>query len=1055
MKQSHTASLTNFSLHRKVTVLMIFLTVLVVGLVSANGIPMEMFPSGFQQQALRVNVPWRDSPSREVLEKLVLPLEEELSTVRGLARMTSYSRSGNGSVNLVFKRGVDMGVAYREVRDRVERARALFPDGADRVYINKDDISGIPIAFVGVAVDERVTDSYNLIKERVIRPLERIDGVASVDAQGMEEKEIIIEVDRHLANSAGLNIYNLAQELGDDNFTMASGNVRSSDKKFLLRSVATYNSLEELENRPLRKDVRLKDVASVTYREPEQRWRVRVNSKPALAMQVFKEGEANTVEVCRKLNDTYLEMKEDPRLADVELDMLFSQGKVVEDSIANLTESGRVGGVMAALVLFFFLRRFRLTAIISLSIPCSLLIALGVMYFAGESLNLFSILALVICVGLLVDNSVVVAENIHRLHREGYSRFDACVQGASQIALAIVMATLTTVVVFLPVALVEGEGQFFLMRMALPISVSLIASLFVALVFIPLCVYLTLPAKGAAKQTSRFFAFHQKVNDILRGAYDQTFGRLNKQYNRLLGFFLHRHRLDLIIVVTLIFAVTMKLGGEHIDVVEDQESDRGSFDFSVQMGPEYNKEDTFAYFEEVEKVLEANKDEFCINGYIVFAFPRGGSFRGWLDPELKGEKTAKEIAVMVKEKLPQRAGIELYSGTENDTGEEDTQEVYVVRLKSEDPDRLEQIVEELRPIFMRDPGVTGIKKSGEDTPNELALVVDRDKATASGVNPNFIAGVVGYALSGSMLPRYNDEGKEIPVRIRYQEKDRERLADLTAFSVPTNDGDLLPVSALTDSRMLNTARGIWRNNKQITRTITLELSDDEAKATRARLALLQSQIDLPEGVTFAQPRRSGESDDVKNMKFAGLLSICFIYLLMGFLFESFMLPLSIIFTIPLAIIGVYWGHMALGLDLDFLGMVGMILLVGVVVNNGIVLIDRVIGLRAQGIERTAALLKAADQRFRPIAMTALTTIIGMIPLAIQKPQVVAFGEGFSYKSFGVALIGGMTTATLLTLLVVPVLYTLFDDARMAFANLTKRIVMKKGDGAAEAATSPS
>lgn len=1030
MSHGHVAALTRFSLQRRITILVTFLSVLVVGAVATMGIPLEMFPSGFTQQSLRVSVPWRDAPSREVLDKLTLPLEEELSTVRGVSNMTSYSRQGRANVSLVFKRGVDMGVAYREVRDRVERARVLFPPGVDRVFINKDDISGIPIAFIGVAVDESVIDSYNLVKKYVVRPLERIDGVASIQADGLEEKEIIIDVDRQLAEGAGLNIYELAQDLGADNFTMASGNVRDSEKKFLLRSVATYKNIEELENRLLRSDVRLKDIAKVRYTEPERRWRVRVDSKPAMALQIYKEGEANTVEVCRKVQATFNEMAKDPRLADVKMEMLFSQGKVVEESIANLTSSGQMGGILAALVLFFFMRRIRLTLIISMSIPFSLLIALTVMYFAGESLNLFTILALVIGVGLLVDNSVVVAENIHRLFNEGMDRFDACVQGASQISLAIIMATLTTVIVFLPVALVDGQGQFFLMRMALPISVSLIASLFVALGFIPLCVYLTLPVKDHSTGDSWLKRAHNVMERVLGGFYEGLFGRLNHNYNKALSYFLG-HRIDLILAVVAIFILTMVIAKDRVKFVDGQEEDKSSVDFEVDMGPEYGEAETWAYFEEIEKVLEAHKTEWGMSGYICFAYPGGGSFTGWLDPKLMNGRKAKDITVLMQKVLPERAGVKLYTGSENDTGEEEAKDNYIVRLRSEDPDRLEQIAQQLEPLFLRVPGVVGVKRSGEETPNEMALVVDRDRATASGVNPNFIAGVVGYALSGSSLPRYNENGREIPVRIRYRKEDREKLADLTAFTVPTDTGEFLPVSALTENRMLNTAQGIFRQNKQITRTITLELDPKTADDASQQLAALQSRLDLPEGVSFGSAERSEEQDDLKSMLMAMVLSLCFIYLLMGFLFESFILPLSILFTIPLAIVGVYWGHIIMGLDMDFLGTVGVVLLIGVVVNNGIVLIDRIIELRDEGVARTQAILQAADQRFNPIAMTALTTIIGMVPLAVQRPQILAFGEGFSYKSFGVALIGGMTVATLLTLLVVPVLYTLFDDARLS------------------------
>lgn len=1032
------AALTNFSLNRKVTVLVLFLTILVVGAVATTGIPLELLPSGFTGSSLRVVTPWRDSPSVEVLEKITKPLEDELSTVRGLNSMSSYSRTGQSFVNLRFKQGVDMDVAYREVRDRVERARATFPDGVDRVFIRKEDTSGIPVAVIGIALDPEVTDAYNLLQEHVVKPLERIDGVASVKADGMTEKEVIIEVDRFKADAAGLNLYQLSQDLGGDNFTMASGHIRDSGKKFLLRSLARYETLEELENRILKGSVRLKDVAQVRYTAPERPWEVRVNGLPAVAFNIMKEGEANTVEVSRRIQSVFEEIQGNPLFKDAFFENLFNQGTVVEGAIATLTDSGKLGGVLAGIVLFLFLRRFRLTVIISLSIPLSLLIALAVMYFAGETLNLLSILALVICVGLLVDNSVVVAENIHRLHKQGVPRREACVRGASDIALAIVMATLTTVVVFLPVALVEGQGQFFLMRMALPISVSLIASLFVALIFIPLCVYITLPV-SQKKRENAWTRFHDKLNWLLRSAYDAIFLRLNRRYNVALGYFLRGHRLDLVVLVTAIFVITMTVASEKVSFVESQDEDKASFQISARLGTEYSREDVRKFFSQAEQVLKNKEEELGLDGFLVVNWPSGGFVEAWLKKDRPDKRKASEIARDVMDLMPQWAGVRLYTDDENQVEEAKGEAVHVIRLQGEDPDLLEKIATDLEPQFMNVPGVLGIKKSGEDTPNEMALMIDRDRAKAAGVQPNFIAGMVAYALQGSPLPRYNENGKEIPVRIRYQESDRESLQDLENFYVPTDSGDVVAVSSLTNSKMLSSARGIFRREKQIMRTITIEIEEERSMEVRSALMDMQKRIDLPEGIQFTNTFGGMANDDLKNMIMALFLSIMFIYLLMGFLFESFMLPLSIIVTIPLAIVGVYWGHMAFGLNLDFLGMVGMILLVGVVVNNGIVLIDRINGLRARGVDRLTAILQAAEQRFQPIAMTALTTIIGMIPLAVSEPQAVAFGEGFSYKSFGVALIGGMTTATMLTLLVVPVLYSLFDDAREYLSGVAGRI----------------
>jgi HAE1 family hydrophobic/amphiphilic exporter-1 len=1022
-----------FSLDRRITVLVLFLTLLVVGAAAATRIPVELIPSGFDDLWLMVFVPWEDAPSKEVLDKLSIPLEEELSTIRGVDDVWTVSRTGRSMAFAKFKHGTDMDVAYREVRDRVERARRVFPEDIDRVYIRKDDASGIPVFVLGVAVDESVTDSYNLIQNEIILPLSRIDGVASVDSDGLVEKEILIELDRERTNSAGLNIYQLGQELGDDNFSMASGNVRDGSKKLLLRSVARFHDLEELKQRRVG-PVRLGDIASVTYEQPERDFRVRAMSKPAIAVVVMKEGDANVREVSGNVAAVVEKFEQNPRLADVEMITLMSQGDIIDEALRTLLGSGMIGGCIAGIVLFLFLRRFRLTVIIALGIPLSLLIGLTVMYFSGESLNLLTLLGLMLCVGLLVDNSVVVAENIHRLHREGVERRQACVHGAGEVGLAITMSTLTTIVVFLPVALVGGPAQFFLLRLAIPVCVSVAASLLVALVFIPLCVYLTLPRTGNGRHKGALQVWHERLNVVLRRVYEGSFGRLNRLYNGFLTFFMER-RTDLVLIVLGVFLLTAALPMQQVKFVDVQEEERHGFHIEVEMDQSSTLEETEEWFLQAEKVIEQNKEEWGLEGYFHFHRKTYGEIQAWFPTERTTDLTPQEVTERALDALPKKAGMKLIVSGENERGETEGASTFTVSINGEDYDQLEEIAEQLEELLVRVDGVLGVRGGNRRVPNEMALVIDRERAQQYGVNPQIIAGVVGYALRGTELPKFQAEGKEIPVRIRFQESDRESLTELADFRVPTADGAVLPVSALTRTEFLPSPRTIVRKDKRMERTITFELEEDREEEARERLALLVGAIDLPEGVGFAANRQQESLDeDLAAMRSAGLLSIVFIYLLMGFLFESFILPLSIVLTIPLSAIGVWWIHLLTGYDLDFLGAVAIVLLIGVVVNNGIVLVDYVNRLRNQGHSRREAILIATDRRFRPIMMTAITTIGGMVPLALAGANSI----GLSYTSFSLTLIGGMTTATLLTLLVVPIFYTLFDDAREAFGAALKR-----------------
>jgi HAE1 family hydrophobic/amphiphilic exporter-1 len=723
-----------------------------------------------------------------------------------------------------------------------------------------------------------------------------------------------------------------------------------------------------------------------------------------------------------------------PRLQEILMVALFDQGRVILESLNTLLSSGRVGALFAAFVLFFFLRRVRLTAIITFSIPLSLLIALTVMYFAGESLNILSLLGLMISVGLLVDNSVVVAENIHRLHRAGLSRREAAIKGTGEIALAITTATLTTIIVFLPVSLVEGEAQFFLLRLSLPISVALLASLLVAGVFVPLSVYLTL--RNGAKSTSPLRRRWDGAMALLERAYGASLGRLNHAYTKLLAVFLRR-RLDLVLALVAIFAFTVLVAFKKVKLVDVQEEERSGFRIEARLPESTTFEEAEAFFLQCEKVVEDSQEDLGLAGWFLFHRATYGRVEGFFNNPRTTDLSPRQVTDRILERLPKKPGVKYYTGQESQQ-EEKGEQVQVVRLFGDDAEQLEATASALEPLFAGLPGVLGLKASGDPAPSELGLVIDRgraqqlidrERAQQQGINPQVVAGVVGYALRGQTLNRYRTGNKDIPVRIRFKEDDRKTLRQLEAFYVPTGERGFVPLSSVADVRFLPGSRRIWREDKRTTRTITLELEEGRENEARGHIVALQNQIQLPEGVRFGDPKDTSSADeDLAALKFAASLSVVFIiYLLMGFLFESFILPLSIIATIPLAAIGVGWIHYALGYNLDFLGVVGIVLLIGVVVNNGIVLIDYANRLRAEGLPREQALLTAAERRFRPIMMTALTTICGMVPVTLSGATSV----GLSYTSFGLTLIGGLRTSTLLTLLVVPVFYTFFDDAQLA------------------------
>lgn len=1027
------------SLGRKVTVFVLFLSILAVGLIATGRLPLEMYPKGMEGHGMEIRTAWRSGVAQESMEKLGLPMEEELSTVRGIDSMHTTCSQTSARVRLRFKRGTDMDVAYREVRDRMERASLRFPEGVNDYRISKHDgvMSTICRLVIGYSED---ADHYAVIEKNVIRPLQRIDGVADVDFN-IHQKEVQIEIDKDRAEAYGLSIHQLSRQLRGDNFTLASGTVREGGKKYLLKSSSSFRTMEELRTIPLTDTVNLSDIATLKYEVDDphhhtQRW----NGQASVTVSIRKESEANTVEVSERVATTVRQMQQNPALAGYQVKLYRNHGEIILIRLNNLLDNGMLGALMAAVVLYFFLRQFRLTLIIAMAIPLCLLISTTMMFFADESLNTQTILGLVICVGLLVDNSVVVAENIQRHHMGGLSRRDACLNGAGEIALAVTTATLTTVIVFLPSLLIDGEMRFMLYRLALPVVSALLASLGIALVFIPLCVYTTLPsttngtrrlAKPGRTVIGTGLAFRATTKKCLAFLYENTFARFNQWYNRALGHFMKR-RIDLAFILIVLLSVTYFYGFKQVDFSGSREEQIEEFHMSFRFPDQYTLEDRDAYFWAVENIVETNKVEFGISSYSIRYSKHSGQFEGNFSPSRSSQIPRGEVVEKLYSLFPEIPGLRVYySGQDRGEERNDRKSVYYVRLVGDDPQLLESVGEDLKPAFESLPGVVSLEdKDSDDAPNELALVVDRELASSIGVSPDAIVGVVSTALRGRSLSKFNSNGRQIPVRMRFSEEDRSELDDLNNFLVRTDDGRYSSIGSVTKPTMLKSETYIRRNNKKVSYTIGMKLKAGEERSARRAIENARRNIDLPEGVSFSEIKMTFNDGEITSSLVAMALSIVFIYMLIAFLFESMLMPLSIVLTIPLAAIGAVWAHYFTGTSMDEMSLIGGILLIGVVVNNGIVLVDYINRLRHTGMRRAEALLLATRHRFRPIVMTAMTTIFGMIPLTLASSSEL----GMSFKSFGYMIIGGMTSATLFTLLAVPVFYTLIDDARQALQN---------------------
>ncbi len=1028
------------ALRRPIAMMMLLLSAMVLGVIALSRMPLELIPSGFSAPFLSVSVQYPDATARDIEERITRPIETAVATTPGIDQIMSTSTAGSGRVMMVFASDVDMDVAYRQVRDRINRVRPDLPTDVKDVKIRKESGESIPVAFYGVLWDEDIADPMRVIDEQLVRPVERIDGVGLVNMWGRADPQVMIDVDRARAEAAGVDMVGLVSLLSRANFTLASGALEDGGKTLLLRSVAAFRSAEEIGAIMLRPDgLRLRDVAEVRLGQPERTRYDRYNGKPSTVMFVVKESQANTVEVCDRITAVVDAARSHPDLQGVEIVEVFVQGDMILYSLDQVVGSGVQGAWLALLVLMFFLRRVRLTIVIALSIPLSLFLSLPVMYFTGQSINLVSLVGLMICIGLVVDNSVVVAENIARFRRRGMGPHAAALQGAGEVALAMSLATLTTVIVFLPAALLsEGPTQFFMVRMVTPVCVSLLASLFVALVLVPLASATLLTDSelgGPLRRWPRLARLDALWKSALGRVYEATLGRLNEAYGRLLRVVLRR-RMD-VVVVSLLALASTAIPFMNVRCTPGEQFGTRRVEIQYSMPSDTTLDEANAFFLELEDILAREGDEWHVAGYWSGFDESTGTMSVFFDKPQPGDMPFEKFAKELADRLPTKAGWRKTSKFgEGDGGRDDS---YRVSVYGDDHEQLAEVREAIEDGLLQIEGVDGIRGNGEELRRreELALSIDRAMSERFGVSADGLANTVAYAIRGAPLSRFHTADKEIDVRIRYREEDRRDVDEILAWTVPTRQGGSVPISVLADKMVTRGEASLQRVNKRVGATVRLDLANDDREATIARIDAYIRDYRLPEGLSFeATGDRAAMNDMARDLIGAMGLGTIFILLVMGFLFESFVLPLAVLPSIPLSFVGVWWFMYLSGAPIDPLAGIGIVLLLGVVVNNGIVLIDFVNAARKQGMSRTEAIVQAGRLRFRPIMMTSLTTIGGLLPLAMTQPT----GEGIAYQGFGQALLGGMTTATILTLVVVPVTYCYLDDLREATAVWWRRIV---------------
>ncbi len=1014
-------SVAEFSIRRPVTTIMCFVSLVVVGLIAAFRLPLEALPD-ISAPFLFVQLPYTGSTPDEVERNLVRPTEEALATMTGIKRMRSTATADGANIFIEFSDwDRDIAIAASDARERIDAIRADLPTDLRRYNVFKWSSSDQPVLKVRLAGAADLTGAYDMLDREFKRRLERIPGVAKVSVSGAppNEVEIAIAPDRLSAHNLSLN--QLSERLGKLNFSLSAGQIDDNGQRLRVQPVGELRDLQELRDLVIdAKGLRLGDIAEVRLKPTRMSYGRRLDGRPAVGLDVFKERSANLVEVSRAVLAEVEQIRKQPALSDVQIKVIDNQGKAVTSSLAELAEAGAVGLLLSVTVLFFFLRHWPSTLMVTLAIPICFAITLGFMYFAGVTLNILTMMGLLLAVGMLVDNAVVVVESIYQeRERMPDQPQRASIVGTRNVAIALSAGTLCHCIVFLPNLFGETNNiSIFMSQIAITISVSLLASWLVAVSLIPM------------------LSARMRTPALLHSPHG-LIPRLQRRYARVLAWSL-AHRGWSVCAIVLISALSV------IPMMQTKKDmfggDGGEQVFiGYQWKGAYTREQMAGEVTRLERFVDARRAQYHVTQvYSWFSEEEGSSTT--LTVDLKQVRDLPGLMERIRKELPRSARVDFHVGNSNggDGGNGGGQTVQV-QLVGDSTEALRALADDVVPLLARRKELRDVRVDSGDRSTELAVRVDRERAATFGFSAEQVASFVGLALRGASLREFRHGDNEVPVWVRFAGAEQTSPEDLDSFNVRTQDGRSVPLLSLVETQPRAAATQIARTNRQTTLTITANLGA-KVTAPEAKQAIEDTlkAVDFPVGYRYSFDGADGQDDDQasQQMLFNLLIALVMIYVVMAAMFESLLFPVAIMSGVLFSVFGVFWLFWITGTSFGIMAFIGILVLMGVVVNNGIVMIEHINNLRRRGLARTEALIEGSRERLRPIMMTMGTAILAMVPISLTTTQM--FGDGPAYYPMARAIAGGLAFSTVVSLLFLPTIYAILDDLSNGVAGLVRR-----------------
>ena len=1013
--------LPEFSINRPVTTIMLLLIVVVVALTCFFRVGVDMFPEmDFPVVAIITEYP---GVASEEIETLITEhIEEQVAVVDKLIKLKAASLEGLSVMMLEFEWGTDLDIAAQDVRNRVELALDFLPHDVDRPLVLKFDMDMMPVVYYGALTmsGRNLTNMKKLMEDTVEKRLESLPGVASVSIVGGYEREIVVAVDRERLFAHNLSLRQVVEMVGSQNVDVPGGHITRGGNELVIRTMGKYQNLKEIADTILTVEngipVYVRDVAEIRDTHEEIRSRGKTNGVSSVLIMVNKEPGENSIRVVDEVNRE-LDRIEKSLPPDIKILRSYDTSSLIRASISQLKESIAWGGLFAVGVIFLFLWNFRATLSLAVTIPFSIIAAFIPLYFMGHTINMMTLSGVALAVGMIVDDAIVVIENIYRHMQEDESGKDAALKGTSEVGMAITSSTLTTIVVFLPMALAAGIFGIIVRPLGLTVTFSLLASLLAALTLIPMI-------------ASRIFRTARNK------AEGKIFSGIRAAYDRSIRWTLH-HRLITVVATALVFAVSLYMmkfvGTEFISKLDEE-----AYTVVVKLPPGTSLDETGKFVDKIEKaVMEQPEFESIVSltGIseasridMVFGVGPAGVNESEiffnLAPKEKRKKSGAEFLETLRPYIPKLDGAIVYFMDTMDWFAGGGERAIEVKISGNSLKVLGILTNTVEKKMKGIEGICDVDNSLKIGRPEFQIIIDREKASQMGITVrNIASGVESAFLGRKTSSKYREAGDEYNIRIRFQEPYKKTFEDLKDVIISSPLGFQVRLNDIAKIREGNGPARINREAQQRVGTVSANVFGRDLGSVVNELKQILDKSPLPEGYSITY---GGSYAHMAEMQVAAvwalMLIVLLIYMLMAAQFESFLHPLIIMFTIPLAFIGVIFSLLISGATLSLTSFIGLLTVIGIVTKNGILLVDCINQQRERGMERDRAIITGGTIRLRPILMTAMTTIFACIPMALSK------GEGAElFSPIGITVIGGLTASTFLTLLLMPVLYSLFDD----------------------------